>query len=91
MMDLLLRILGLKASGFLSMMLSIACCLIASYDSLLLQVWHVQEVPEQYLPLAKHSQYNLRHFEFLQLHLFPVVSLLALDGCFRSRWGEVGD
>ncbi len=28
----------------------------------------IQAQFSQYLPLAKHSQYNLKQFEFLQLH-----------------------
>jgi predicted metal-dependent hydrolase len=38
------------------------------------------------IPLAKHSQYNLRHFDFLQLHLtglFTLVSELEIENlCF---------
>jgi len=70
LLDLVLAvILALKASGFFSRMLEIVSALTDSLSQLFLQFPQWQCGP-QYSPLAKHSQYNLRHFEFLQEHPF---------------------
>ena len=62
------EILGLKALGFLSNIAEIVSFLRASFSILLQHPLQLQFL--QYSPLAKHSQYSFRHFEFLQLQLF---------------------
>lgn len=66
----LVSILGLKASGFLIKIYSFANSLSPSLSPPeLLQFLHEQSTP-QYLLLAKHSQYNFKHFDLLQLQVF---------------------
>lgn len=63
-----LLIFGLNAEGFLSNVEATAFWTMSSC-SLLLQ--HPTQLhPSQNTPAAKHSQYNFKHFEFLQLHCF---------------------
>ena len=69
----LVSILGLKAKGFLIRICSLAISLSSSWPSTLLHPAQAHEAP-QYLLLAKHSQYNLRHLDLLQLQVFAVDS-----------------
>jgi hypothetical protein len=50
----------------------------------LLQSWQLQE--SQYRNAAKHSQYSLRHFDFLQLHRLHKADL-QLGG--SDQWGNI--
>ena len=72
-----LRMVGWNARGSLLWM----ALLVSSTFFLLLGVFpqslHMQS-PLQKRPPAKHSQYSLRHFDFLQLHLSPAQELLLL-------------
>ena len=61
-------ILGLNALGFLSRTSAIVFFLIDSFSMLLQQPLQLQFL--QYSPLEKHSQYNFKHREFLQLQFF---------------------
>jgi hypothetical protein len=61
-------IFGRNAFGFRSSVCSIADCRSCACSTLFLHP--AQLHASQYFPLAKHSQYSLRHFEFLQLHRF---------------------
>ena len=77
-------IFGLNAFGFLSSVCSIACCRSCALSNEFLHAKQLQS--SQYRPLAKHSQYSFKHFEFLQLHFFPagfagdaLVSAIASD------------
>lgn len=63
-----LAIFGLNALGFLSSIMAIVSLRIDSFSILLQQPLQLQFL--QYSPLAKHSQYNFKHFEFLQLQFF---------------------
>ena len=68
-----LAILGRNALGFLSRMAAMVSLRMDSFSMLLLQPLQLQFL--QYSPLAKHSQYNFRHFEFLQLQfLRPLLA-----------------
>ena len=60
-------ILGRNARGFRSSVARTACLRRISCSMLFSQLTQLQS-PLQYSPLPKHSQYNLRHREFLQLH-----------------------
>lgn len=64
----LLAIFGLKAFGLRSKVASTASRRAASFSTLLQQLEQLH--PSQYIPDAKHSQYNFKHFECLQLHCF---------------------
>ena len=63
-------ILGLNARGFLIKIYSFAYNLSSSCSARLLHPIHTQLGPQNLL-LAKHSQYNFKHFDFLQLQGFP--------------------
>ena len=73
-------IFALNASGFRSKILEIVSALFISFSLLFLQFEQWQFIP-QYSPRVKHSQYNLRHYEFLQEHPFfsryYIILLLA--------------
>ena len=56
----------MKASGFLSKIIAIACVLSSSLVPLFAQSLHTQ--PSQNFENRKQSQYNLRHFDLLQPH-----------------------
>ena len=56
-----------KAKGFLINKYSMAFCLIYAHYSILLQSQQLHSSVHMY-PAAKHSQYNFKHFDFLQLH-----------------------
>mmetsp|Transcript_25271 Transcript_25271/g.74640 ORF Transcript_25271/g.74640 Transcript_25271/m.74640 type:complete len:218 (-) Transcript_25271:98-751(-) len=61
-------IFGRNALGLRSRMASTALCRVPSCSLLFMQLTQLHE--SQYRPDAKHSQYSLRHREFLQLHCF---------------------
>lgn len=61
-------ILGLNAFGFLSRIEEMVSFLTDSFSILLQQLLQLQFL--QYSPLAKHSQYNFKQREFLQLQFF---------------------
>lgn len=67
----LTEILGLKAFGFLARVSLIALSRTAAKSKLFWQ--SVQLHPSQNNSLAKHSQYNLRHRDFLQLQGFRLT------------------
>ena len=83
------EILGLNAFGFLARVSFIAFSRTAEKAEVFWQ--SVQLQPSQNNSLAKHSQYNLRHLDFLQLQGFLLVVgvdmfSLPLDrGIFVSR------
>lgn len=64
-------ILGLNALGFLSRIIAMVSLRIDSFSLLLQHPLQLQFL--QYSPLAKHSQYNFKHLEFLQLQFFLPV------------------
>ena len=70
--EMTLEILGLNAFGFLSKIAAIVSFLTDSFSMLLLQELQLQFL--QYSPLAKHSQYNFKQREFLQLQFFLPVT-----------------
>lgn len=70
-------IFGLNAKGFLISIYSLAFSLSSSCSWWLLQPLQTHDGPQNLL-LAKHSQYNFKHFDFLQLQAFP-GSLLDVD------------
>ena len=59
---------GLKASGFLSIKVSIALFLSTSYSSVLWHPTQLHSSPQTWFSL-KQSQYSLRHWVFLQLQV----------------------
>lgn len=59
-------IFGLKAKGFLMRICSLACKRSSSCEATLLQPLQAQLAPQNLL-FAKHSQYNFKHLDFLQL------------------------
>ena len=64
----ILEIFGLNAFGFLSRIAEIVSLRTDSFSILLQHPLQLQFL--QYSPLAKHSQYNFKHLEFLQLQFF---------------------
>jgi hypothetical protein len=86
-------IFGRKALGLRSRIASTALCLVPSFSRLLKQLTQLHD--SQYRPEAKHSQYSLRHLEFLQLHCFlpppdrggavPAAGLCGVSTATRGR------
>ena len=70
---------GLKASGFLSIKVSIALFLSTSYSSVLWHPTQLHSSPQTWFSL-KQSQYNFRHLVFLQLqNTFRLFGVFAAD------------
>jgi len=74
-------ILGLKAKGFLMRIYSFAKSLSSSCPISLLQLLQAHEAPQNLL-LAKHSQYNFKHLDLLQLQVLQSVFYLAASSGF---------
>ena len=68
----------LKANGFLISICSMAWCRLSSWCFELLQQEHLQ-CPLQYLLFLKHSQYNFKHPELVQLQDFGPSSFWFSD------------
>lgn len=79
-------IFGLNANGFLIKIYSFAWSLSSSCSTTLLQPLQAQ-LPPQNLLFAKHSQYSLRHLDFLQLHVLDSVYSIVLNSFFINGVG----
>lgn len=74
--------MGLKACGFLSRLDLMARLRSASWSRLLWQSLQLQS--RQNSPFAKQSQYNFRHWDFVQLHVFRFPWPFLLQGWVLS-------
>ena len=73
----LVSILGLKARGFRIKIYSLAVSLSCSFPSVQLEQPTQEHAEPQSLLLAKHSQYNFKHLDLLQLQGFMTLLMLG--------------